>query len=386
MEAAIMSIYHEKRKINPSEARELIKNILEQNNYNVSLTAKILGISRHTVRRARDGDLNDYSRAPKKPKTKYNNKFRNLILDEAKNTKFGARRLRSFLREKYSIFVPESTIRYILEKNKIQRKKIRTYNKNRRHLYNYDALLPFTELQIDTKHILDQTSLPKDVYKHISEKNLPLYAYNAIDAKTRIRFRMYSHNLNSTYGHLFIFLIVLWLRLHNVRDKIRIRVDNGMEFFSGSSKKLSEFNKFLSKFEAEVYTIPPGAKYLQGLIENAHKLDDEFFYSSHPLSCNNYKQFLHKSQQWLNVWNIAKKHHGIGMNGCTPLEKLQSLKTVINPKIVNFPVLRLEDVMLTIGTLFDIVNNQYVKSIMNKSGKYVIDKYQKRKKSHKTFF
>jgi len=37
--------------------------------------------------------------------------------------------------------------------------------------------------------------------------------------------------------------------------------------------------------------------------------------------------------------------------------------------------LRLEDVMLTIGTLFDIVNNQYVKSIMNKSGKYVIDKY-----------
>jgi hypothetical protein len=58
------------------------------------------------------------------------------------------------------------------------------------------------------------------------------------------------------------------------------------------------------------------------------------------------------------------------------LEKLQSLKTVINPKIVNFPILRLEDVMLTIGTLFDIVNNQYVKSIMNKSGKYVIDKYQ----------
>jgi hypothetical protein len=58
------------------------------------------------------------------------------------------------------------------------------------------------------------------------------------------------------------------------------------------------------------------------------------------------------------------------------LEKLQSLKIVINLKIVNFPELRLEDVMLTIGTLSDIVNNQYVKSIMNKSGKYVIDKYQ----------
>jgi hypothetical protein len=58
------------------------------------------------------------------------------------------------------------------------------------------------------------------------------------------------------------------------------------------------------------------------------------------------------------------------------LEKLQSLKTGINPKIVNFPVLRLEDVMLTIGTLSDIVNNQYIKSIMNKSGKYVIDKYR----------
>jgi len=57
------------------------------------------------------------------------------------------------------------------------------------------------------------------------------------------------------------------------------------------------------------------------------------------------------------------------------LEKLRSFKTVINPKIANFPVLRLEDVMLTIGSLFYMVNNQYIKSIMNKSGKYVIDKY-----------
>jgi len=32
------------------------------------------------------------------------------------------------------------------------------------------------------------------------------------------------------------------MRLNNIRDRIRIRVDNGGEFFSGSEKKLKAFN------------------------------------------------------------------------------------------------------------------------------------------------
>jgi transposase len=267
MEVAMNNIYLNLRKIkSPEFARMFIREILEKNKGNVSKTSKELNISRHTVRRARDGDLYDYSKAPKNPKKKHHNQIKEIIVFEAKNTGFGPRRLSNYLREKYSLFLSENTIKQILIKSNLKRKKVRTKNKNRRPLYDYELLLPFTEIQVDTKHILDEKSLPKEVYDHIRNKKLPKYAFNAIDAKTRIRFMMYSYSLNSTLGHLFLFLVILWLRLNNVQNKIRIRVDNGNEFFGMSEKKLKKFNDFASVFNAEVYTIPPGAKHLQGII------------------------------------------------------------------------------------------------------------------------
>ena len=53
----IRIIYHELRKIEPSKARELVRAVLERQNGNVSKTARILGISRQTVRRAKRGSL-----------------------------------------------------------------------------------------------------------------------------------------------------------------------------------------------------------------------------------------------------------------------------------------------------------------------------------------
>jgi DNA-binding NtrC family response regulator len=72
MEAAMNSIYHNLRKIKSDvAARLLIREVLAKNNGNVTKTASILGISRHTVRRARDGRLEDCSRAPKRVNRKY---------------------------------------------------------------------------------------------------------------------------------------------------------------------------------------------------------------------------------------------------------------------------------------------------------------------------
>jgi len=49
-----VKLYHEPRKVSPEKARMLVRKILEENNGNVSKPARILGISRHTVKRARD--------------------------------------------------------------------------------------------------------------------------------------------------------------------------------------------------------------------------------------------------------------------------------------------------------------------------------------------
>lgn len=368
------SIYHNLRKIKSDvAARLLIREVLAKNNGNVTKTASILGISRHTVRRARDGRLEDCSRAPKRVNRKYSDSFKQLILVEAKNTGYGARRLSKYLKEKYSILIQEDYIKFLLRKNKVNKKYVRTKNNNRRRLYDYESLLPFTELQVDTKHILDEKALPMEVYEHIKNRLLPTYAYNAIDVKTRIRFTMYAHSLNATYGILFLFIVILWMRLNNVRDRIRIRVDNGGEFFSGSEKKLKTFNDLVSILNAEAYTIPPRAKHLQGIIESSHKLDDEYFFSSHVLTCNDDRAFIKKAQEWLNVWNTARNHFGVGMNGDTPLQKLKSLKTIINQNIVKFPVLMLEDVTKYVGNIYDIVVSYISKQLINQGGKYVID-------------
>ena len=78
------NIYHTLRKNNPESARLLVREVLKKNNYNVSKTARILSISRQTVRRARDGTLADLSRRPKLSPNKTPEKLENLILEEAK--------------------------------------------------------------------------------------------------------------------------------------------------------------------------------------------------------------------------------------------------------------------------------------------------------------
>ncbi len=57
--------YHELRKISPEKTREVVRKVYEQNNCNISKTAKILCISTHTVHRAINGPLHYKSRKPK---------------------------------------------------------------------------------------------------------------------------------------------------------------------------------------------------------------------------------------------------------------------------------------------------------------------------------
>ncbi len=66
--------------------------------------------------------------------------------------------------------------------------------------------------------------------------------------------------LKQEQDSLLTLLLSLWLRAHNVRHKISIRVDNGEEFCLGSERKLREWNSILSMFDVELKPIPKGAK------------------------------------------------------------------------------------------------------------------------------
>lgn len=64
MEGQPLINYHDLRKLSPEKAREIIRKVLDNKGGNVSETARILGVSRATVRRGRDGELGDISRKP----------------------------------------------------------------------------------------------------------------------------------------------------------------------------------------------------------------------------------------------------------------------------------------------------------------------------------
>ena len=58
-------VYHDLRKTSPEAARLLVRKVLEQNGGNVSKTARILGISRKTVRRRGKAPLRICPEGPK---------------------------------------------------------------------------------------------------------------------------------------------------------------------------------------------------------------------------------------------------------------------------------------------------------------------------------
>jgi len=361
--------YHELRKISPVKARELVRKVLQRQNGNVSRTAEILGICRPTVRRATNGELEDLSRRPKHSPTKTEHAMEELIVKESKRTNFRYRRLASYLQGKYSIQIPEDTIKAILKRTGTKKRTRRSYNGKQRSLYDYETLLPFTEFQLDTKHLLDKSALPKEVYTHMKTHNLPLYEWNLMDAATRARFTAYSHELGSVYGLMFIVFTALWLRAHNVRGLIRIRLDNGMEFCGGSQQKLDDWNRILSLLGVVLQPIPPRAKHLMALVENSHRADDEYFLMVHAERCQDSTVFLHKAQQWQDTWNFFKPSHGKAMHGLTPYRKLRASKSPVNSHVLKFPVVLMEALLKLVGFFIMFLKPQY-------SGKYVHTKCQ----------
>jgi len=354
-----MISYHDLREVSPRKAREVIRKVLGQHHGNVSVAARILGIARHTVSRARDGTLHDCSRRPHHSPGKTSDEFEALIVAEAKRTHFRYRRLRWYLERKYALVFSENTIKAILRRNQVTRRRTRSAAGTVRHLYDYEDLVPFRQLQLDTKHLLDKRALPKEVYDHMKQHGLPGYEWHIMEVTTRARFTAYSYELSATFGFVFIMLVLLWLRAHGVRGSICVRMDNGTEFCGGSARKLAQWNERLGPLGAMLDPIPTGAKHLLALVENAHRADDEYFLMVHAERCVHTRAFLTKAQGWQDTWNFFRSNYGLGMKGLTPREKLKATKVLVHDH-----VLLLEGLLRKIGSL-----NHFLRQ--HQGGKYV---------------
>lgn len=341
-----MGLYHAMRKEHgPEAARGLARKIMEQQKDNVSRAASILGCSRLCVRRARDGPLQDASRIPKTQPRRIETKLEKLCLKERKATGYGRRRLALHVSLKYGISVSENTLKRVLKRNGVRPNRARRGSKDPKPIYDYAALIPFEEGQIDTKYIDDYGALGPMVFR-LRRYGLPIYQWTYVDAKAKVRFLAYSHNRGREYGTLFVTLVALWLRSCGVTTALRMQQDGGGEWLQPDDPECGNILRQLQEsWQISVRTIPTGKKWLQGIVERSHRTDDEEFYRPHLEKIASCSVFLRKAQQWQDTWNGVRQHWGHGMGGKTPLQKLGECGILVPEKVLHFPVLLLDDVL-----------------------------------------
>src|SRR6185312_11768027 len=143
--------------------------------------------------------------------------------------------------------------------------------------------------------------------------------------------------------------------LKNYDQHIRIGMDNGLEFCLGSKKKEDEWNNVLSVLNASVYQYDPHFDIRKNLIERSHKTDDESFYIPRGIYMKDKYTFHQEVIDYQDYWNRQRPHTGIGMNNRTPREVLKQHGLIGVNRLLEFPVLILEDSIMQLRKCNSVV-------------------------------
>jgi len=336
-----------KKETGTEFARKVLLENLRRNEGNVKKTAKEMGCSRNTIylalKKEKESDLTDKPHTPKSfhPKTT-KKEIVDLIVKRRKETGFGKRRLRWYIAEKDNILIPESTIGKILKEKRLTRKKKRVKREYHLIKYQWERILPFENLEIDTKEILDKRTLPKDVYEYLLKSDfIPKYQWTAIEPKTRIRLLSWSFNKDWSCGQVFLKMVVWWLRLFGFRKKIILWSDGGTEFQASMRKAFERANEcFFEPLGIERKIIRKGHPEDNPFVERSHQTDDFEFYIPHLLKVKSELDFIRLGAWWQKVYNLVRPH--MELNNTTPYEKLKSLSYAVPQEFCLFPTLILD--------------------------------------------
>ena len=240
-----------------------------------------------------------------------------------------------------------SQIKWIYRRNWLKSRKIKSSKWKRVSLYDYKAIWCFEYMHIDTKDILDKKALPESIYKKFKlSKALPIIEWNIIDVKSRFRFIGYSHKRTSMFWLNFLVFAIQYLRSNNIISedlKITIWTDNWSEFYSWSKIKEKKWNDILWILNANIYSYNPWFDIRKNLIERSHKTDDEEFFIPRWPFINNERSFILEARWYSYYFNNKRFHSWIEMNNMTPIEKLKSCWVYNADKLLNFPLMILED-------------------------------------------
>jgi hypothetical protein len=333
-----------KKEVGAEFARKILLETHEKLGRKVTRTAKAMQYNRRTVylalQKAKKNNLADDPHTPKHIPNKTPEAIELLIEKRRKETGLGKRRLRWFMAINDKVLVAESTIGAVFSRRKLTRKKKRVRRESQTW-YKWDTFLPFEECQLDTKEIADKKTPPKEVYEHFVGLSLPRWQWTFTDVKTRIRSLAWSYSRDWACGQVFISLIIWWLRSFGFRNTINVRIDGGIEWHAALPEA---FEKSLENFFYPLGFYPKvirkGHPEDNNFVERSHGTDDYDFYIPYLLTIKNEDQFIKRCAWWQKIYNLHRRHMGIG--DMTPYEKLKNLGYLTPEAFCIFPTLILD--------------------------------------------
>lgn len=228
-----------------------------------------------------------------------------LIINLARSYHFeGAISLSDRLERENNITIHPTTIYRVLKRENIRYGRYHIGTKKRWKKQLYAHQVPGQELQMDTKYPFGYKQ-GKVIYTIIDDATRWVFAWSYDKA-----------NKDNTVDFL---AKVLNRAPFDIK---KIRADQGKEFIANDVKMLLERNNIMYRSNT------PYCPEENGKIERFHgtlnqKAIKWNFYPSDSLEEMQYKLNL-----FLHYYNYNKRHRGLGMEGLTPMEKLNQLKSV----------------------------------------------------------
>jgi putative transposase len=345
--------YKQLRQINPEAARRAVLGYLETRG-NISQTARMFSITRAVVysilKKEREGDLRDWSRAPKYQPRKTPSEVEDKVVEVKNRTHLGPERLSRYLQEHEGLSVAAGTIRHILRRNRGKIKYGLPHHhtrKEKREFVDWYSAKPFEIVQMDIKHIRDHKALSKEQIIHLDRYQIPNYQWGALDVNSRFKLIGYSREKSWTNGLCWYLWVISWLRSHGVKTQMIFTVDNGEEFGGKSWMKVRDLRKLISGFGCRLIQNHKGHCEENAHLERSHRTDDEEFYIPRVMNIKNEAQLLDEAMGYIYYYDNVREHSALGYQ--TPFAYLKSQLPDIDDKIRFVIPIMLDEVSVKLG-------------------------------------
>lgn len=170
--------------------------------------------------------------------------------------------------------------------------------------------LPGEEVQLDVMHVdpIVGTEDPRGKSRQGFH-----YQYTLVDDCTRVQYAKLFPNLSQDNTCLFLEEIIS----KSPFLLSKVRMDNGLEF-------QSKVRSFLQTRAISYIYNRPSRPDMNGKVERTHQIDTEEFYLKD--SSRTFEERKSGLAKYVSFFDNERPHWGFGMDGKTPLEKLQSFK------------------------------------------------------------